>query len=383
MSHMPDRPPKVSVVLPTYNHLGYLPAAVASALDQTSMDFELIVVNDGSTDGTRAWLDGLRHPNVRVVHQENRGFVGAVNAGIAQARGEYLSWMSADNRCARYFVEAFIAALDSDPSSSIAYSTFYTIDADDRITGIKFDNVLLLRELVTDRPRGMAGFMYRRAIHDVIGLYEGRAPDTLMWAKAMEVFSAVFVLEPTYYYRFHEDRGTVKDRPEIRQAVTQITASFLNNHDVARGTDVLARLYPGVERAPHLSAYARSDFACRLSKCGFKDEALALIGATLETAARDELLRPLINAVGLCGLCKVDPVPFVSAALDRNGSLGAESRDACIDIADAAAMYMTATGSADLLSLEASSLLLAVEKPRIFSYSAWKDARSLVPVRAI
>src|SRR5688572_14976272 len=121
-----ERPPKVSIVLPTYDHLAFLPAAVSSALAQTSMDFELILVNDGSTDGTRAWLDGLRHPNVRVIHQDNRGFVGAVNAGITESRGEYVSWMSADNLCARYFVEAFVAALDSDPSCTIAYSTFYT-----------------------------------------------------------------------------------------------------------------------------------------------------------------------------------------------------------------------------------------------------------------
>jgi len=242
--------PKVSIVLPTYNHLRFLPRAVACALDQTSMDFELIIVNDGSTDDTRAWLDNLQHPNVRIFHQQNRGFVAAVNFGIQQSLGEYLSWMSADNRCARYFVEAFVAAL-------------------------------------------------------------------------------------------------------------------------------------GIGNAQHLAAYAKSDFACRLSKCGFKADALALLGSVLEAAASDEMLRPLINTVGLCLLSDVEPVSFVSEALAKNAKLSAEATDACIDVVNTIAELMKAGGSVELLSIEASSRLLALEKPKVFSFLAWKENSSHLPVRGI
>lgn len=373
--------PKVSIVLPTYNHLTFLPRAVACALDQTLMDFELIIVNDGSTDDTRAWLDRLQHPNVRVFHQQNRGFVEAVNFGIQESRGEYVSWMSADNRCARYFVEAFVAALDADSSNSLAYSPFFTIDVDDRVTGVKFDNLLLLRELVTNRPRGMAGFMYRKSVHDAIGMYQGAACDTLMWSRIVEKFSAVFVMEPTYYYRFHEQRDTVSQRPNVQADVARITASFLETHDGARSTEVASLLYPGIRKAQHLAVYAKCDFAYRLSKCGFKADALALLGAVLEAAGSDDMLRPLINTVGLCLLSKVNPVSFVSEALAKNPKLPAESTDACIDVVNAIANLMTTSGSVELLSLEVSSRLLALEKPKVFSFSAWKEDSSHLPVR--
>ncbi|HEV8517338.1 MAG TPA: glycosyltransferase family 2 protein [Burkholderiales bacterium] len=376
--------PKVSIVLPTYNHLRFLPRAVACALDQTLMDFELIIVNDGSTDDTRAWLDNLQHPNVRIFHQQNRGFVAAVNFGIQQSRGEYLSWMSADNRCARYFVEAFVAALDSDASNALAYSPFFSIDADDRVTGVKFDNLLLLRELVTNRPRGMAGFMYRKSVHDAIGMYQGGAAcDTLMWSRMIEKFSAVFVMEPTYYFRFHENRETLSRGPKEQAEIDRITASFLESHDGARSTEDASLLYPGIGNARHLAAYAKSDFACRLSKCGFKADALALLGSVLEAAASDEMLRPLINTVGLCLLSDVEPVSFVSEALAKNAKLSAEATDACIDVVNAIAELMKAGGSVELLSIEASSRLLALEKPKVFSFLAWKENSSHLPVRGI
>jgi hypothetical protein len=135
--------------------------------------------------------------------------------------------------------------------------------------------------------------------------------------------------------------------------------------------------------APHLAAYAKSDFACRLWKCGFKHDALALLGSVLEAAASDEMLRPLINTVGLCLLSDVDPVSFVSEALAKNTKLAAEATDACIDVGNAIAELMTASGSVELLSIEVSSRLLALEKPKVFSFLAWKEDSSHVPVRGI
>lgn len=161
--------PRVSIVIPSYNHLHYLPRAVNTALDQTFEDIEVIVVNDGSTDGTRQWLDAFRHPKLRVIHQENQGPAAAINTGMRAAAGEYVTWMSADNYCANYFVEAFAAALDSDPVNTFAYSPYYVIDANEVVHSIYFASVIALRELVTrtGHHRGNASFMYRKSVHDL------------------------------------------------------------------------------------------------------------------------------------------------------------------------------------------------------------------------
>jgi glycosyltransferase involved in cell wall biosynthesis len=91
--------PKISVVLPTYNRLGRLQQVIAALAgqDYPKSDFEVIVVSDGSTDGTRAYLDALRSPlRVQPIHQPNGGPATARNAGIAAATGEFIVFIDDD-----------------------------------------------------------------------------------------------------------------------------------------------------------------------------------------------------------------------------------------------------------------------------------------------
>jgi Glycosyl transferase family 2 len=374
--------PRATLILPTYNHLRYLPLAVETALKQTLEDIELIIVNDGSTDGTRDWLDKLSDPRVRVIHQENAGPAAAINAGIRASTAAYVSWISADNFCAPYFAEALVAALDADAASVLAYSPFYTINADNRIEGIRFDNLMLLRELVTNRPRGVAGFMYRKSMHDELGMYEGWALDTLMWARMLEKYSAVFVLEPTYFYRFHDDRATVTRKPEVADAVAEITTSYLKRFNLDR-TGAFKRLYPGLITQPGLQWQAHSDFASRLAVMGQLPEARDLLDTALAEVAPEELLRPLVNAVGVCLMSGADPTAFVAKALARNTRLTRDLTDAAADVADAMAVVAASGGRAELLGIEIGSVLAALEKPKVFSYTAWCHDKSTVPVSGV
>lgn len=87
--------PSVSVIIPTYNRRDFVREAMASVLAQTFQDFELIVVDDGSTDGT---VDVVREfPRARYLSQENRGVSAARNAGVAVSRGELIAFLDADD----------------------------------------------------------------------------------------------------------------------------------------------------------------------------------------------------------------------------------------------------------------------------------------------
>jgi glycosyltransferase involved in cell wall biosynthesis len=92
-------PPLVTVVLPVRNALGTLPRAVASVQAQTGIDWELVAVDDGSQDGSSAWLEraAAADPRVRVVHQPPLGLVPALNCGLQAAQGIYLARMDADD----------------------------------------------------------------------------------------------------------------------------------------------------------------------------------------------------------------------------------------------------------------------------------------------
>lgn len=113
--------PLVSVVMPCFNAAVHLPKSVGSVLAQTFADWELIAIDDGSTDGTLAWLRAQSDPRIRVLSQPNQGVSRARNAGLAAARGRYVAFLDADDTWAPSFLEKMSAALASRPDAVLAY----------------------------------------------------------------------------------------------------------------------------------------------------------------------------------------------------------------------------------------------------------------------
>ena len=258
--------PRVSVVLPVYNHRALLPGAIASVLAQTFTAFELIVVNDGSTDGTREYLDGLTDPRIVVVHQDNQRLPGALNAGFARARGELLTWTSADNTCAPMFLEALVGALDHYPDAGFAYSAFAWIDAKDRITGIHRDQEVTVRSLLKQNP-GIAAFLYRRECQDAVGMYDPAlegAEDWDMWLRIVERYPAVYVPEILYYYRLHDDSMTATKRDRIAQASRAVVANALERRGGRLDMHELFPALPECRNRAQAEFYACLDFGTAL-----------------------------------------------------------------------------------------------------------------------
>lgn len=136
--------PKVSVVVPNYNYARYLPERIESVLNQTFQDFELILLDDASTDQSAALLERWRnHPKVShiVVNDTNSGSPFAQwERGIALAHGEYIWIAEADDLAAPDFLAATVFALDSHPAASVAFSGCLNIDAEAKILGSFFDD---------------------------------------------------------------------------------------------------------------------------------------------------------------------------------------------------------------------------------------------------
>ena len=126
--------PKVSVLLPVYNGQQFLREAVQSVLDQSFQDFELIALDDGSSDRSLPILHefAARDPRVRVISRENRGLVATLNQLIGEARGEYLARMDADDICdpGRFAMQCRI--LEQEPDVGVVGASVLHIDADGR-----------------------------------------------------------------------------------------------------------------------------------------------------------------------------------------------------------------------------------------------------------
>ena len=124
--------PKVSVVVPTYDSARFLGKAIQSVLDQTFQDWELIVVDDGSTDNTRDVVAAFRDARIRYVHQENRGAPAALNAGIRLGRGAYVAFLGADDRWLAEKLALQVAQLDSLPLEvGLVYSDLHLLNLED------------------------------------------------------------------------------------------------------------------------------------------------------------------------------------------------------------------------------------------------------------
>ena len=109
--------PRVSVIIPCYNLGQYLDEAVDSILSQTYRDFEIVIVNDGSTDpATQALLADYRRPHTRVIDVAHGGLAAARNLGIANTTGEYLCALDADDRLEPSYLEQAVRVLDGDAS---------------------------------------------------------------------------------------------------------------------------------------------------------------------------------------------------------------------------------------------------------------------------
>ncbi|MBD3561856.1 glycosyltransferase family 2 protein, partial [Planktothrix sp. FACHB-1355] len=108
--------PKVSVVIPAYNAMRYLPATLDSVFNQTYTDLEILIIDDGSKDETVEWVAQITDPRVQLISQQNKGVSEARNAGIANARGEYIALLDADDLWEPTKLEKQVRCLEDNPA---------------------------------------------------------------------------------------------------------------------------------------------------------------------------------------------------------------------------------------------------------------------------
>jgi glycosyltransferase involved in cell wall biosynthesis len=115
---------KFSVVIPLYNKAPYIESAVTSVLQQTCADLEVIVVDDGSSDGSGELVEALGDPRAKVYRQDNAGVSEARNRGIALAQGEWVAFLDADDWHHPRYLETLILAQALHPSADVVASTY-------------------------------------------------------------------------------------------------------------------------------------------------------------------------------------------------------------------------------------------------------------------
>ena len=126
---MNSNDPKVTVLMPAYNAEKYIEEAIASVLQQSFTDFELLIVNDGSADSTEEIIRSFNDPRIVLISQENKGVSAALNAGLRVARAEYIARFDADDICHPNRLKIQYEFITTWPEYSIVGSTADYIDA--------------------------------------------------------------------------------------------------------------------------------------------------------------------------------------------------------------------------------------------------------------
>jgi glycosyltransferase involved in cell wall biosynthesis len=167
----------VTVVVPCYNHGGFLREAIESAEKSHGVRFEIVVVDDGSTDeATLGVMAELRRDGYQVIrHDENRGVSAARNTGIARARGRYVLPLDADNRIRPDYLRLGTSILDRTPTVGVVYGDIeYFGEATGRNVTLEFSLERLMIDNIVDNCA-----VFRRVIWEECGGYDTEMPDRL------------------------------------------------------------------------------------------------------------------------------------------------------------------------------------------------------------
>ncbi|WP_417589016.1 glycosyltransferase family 2 protein [Owenweeksia hongkongensis] len=223
--------PKVSVIIPNYNHAAYLPQRIESVLAQTFTDFELIILDDKSPDNSREVINGYAglNPNIKTVfNTENTGSTFSQwNKGAEMATGEYLWFAESDDYCEPTLLEELVPLLNNNPDVGIAYAQTYLVNEESQIMNSYSKNLEFIyktKEWEKDfvKPGKEAGkdWLYfhnpipnasgaiiRKSVYMDIGMADTSMKlngDWFLYAKILTHSNLAFCAKHLNYFRVHE-----------------------------------------------------------------------------------------------------------------------------------------------------------------------------------
>ncbi len=250
--------PAVSVIVPTYNRRHTIGASVDSLLAQEGVDLEVVVVDDGSTDGTPALLAGMRDPRVRVVERPHAGIAATRNAGIAAARAPLIAFHDSDDLALPGRLAVPLDYLRAHPEVDLVIQNGRMLPPEDQPDAPEEPWIApAVAQALAARPVGLAevfrwnlgqlqGMCFTRRCLDATGPLDTslRILDDLDLVLRVTLhFAAVFLDVPAFAYRRHAG-GVARDRATIREEAIRVAEKLAGEHPEALdvlGRDVFAR----------------------------------------------------------------------------------------------------------------------------------------------
>lgn len=231
--------PKISIVLPTFNGEQFLRESIDSVLDQTEANWELIIVNDCSTDATLAIASEYANRDSRISvlsNEKNMKTPTSLNRGFEKAKGEYFTWISDDNVFRPNALEKMRSFLDEHIDIDMVSMNFSQIDKNGNSYGIH-DNYV--ESFMYERTAAQlfylcncgGAFMYRRTIMEKIGCYDPDffiAEDYEYWCRIALNGNIAYTNDNVFLFRVHGNAQTITKAKKLADTTERIQKKYLN-----------------------------------------------------------------------------------------------------------------------------------------------------------
>lgn len=253
--------PSISIVIPLHNKEKEVGRAIASVLSQTFGDFEVIVVNDGSTDRSRDVVQDYEDPRIRIIDQSNQGVSAARNRGIAEARSGLIAFLDADDEWEKDYLETILKLAEKYPDASV-FATGYMIQTPGGIRrravikGLPagFSEGILKKYFAvasySDPPLWTSAVAVRKeAIKAVGGFPEGviAGEDLLTWARLAIRFNIAYSSSPrAVFYAPARMEDRPPRSPQVPDRVAEGLRSLLDQPSLDAGAREAVRQYVGL-----------------------------------------------------------------------------------------------------------------------------------------
>jgi glycosyltransferase involved in cell wall biosynthesis len=225
----------VSIVIPIYNGENYLREAIESVLAQTYANYELIVVDDGSTDRTPSIAQSYGS-RLTYVYQQNGGAASAFNHGLRRAQGKYIAWLSHDDIYLPQKLERQVELLEAQPQIGACFTYYYQINAaGDTIREMRsawYPREQMLRELMRHIFLNFGTVMLRQSCIEEVGYLDermGYAQDAQMLIRLQRRFEMALIPEFLLKARVHPAAGSAVHAQEVRQHAQQMYRDCLRD----------------------------------------------------------------------------------------------------------------------------------------------------------
>ncbi|WKK79842.1 glycosyltransferase [Marivirga arenosa] len=225
--------PLVTVYITNYNYEKYLQKAIESVLVQTMQNFELYIIDDGSTDKSKNIIESYRdHESISIIYQKNKGLNITNNVAMRAANGKYLMRLDADDFLEKEAIEKMSLALEKDDELGLVFPDYYYVDAEGNKTGLEQRHNFEKEVSLYDQPAHGACTMIRLEFLKNLGGYNESftCQDGYdLWIKFITHHKVSNINEPLFSYRRHGQNLTTNEE-KILSTRKQIKSVFVDEH---------------------------------------------------------------------------------------------------------------------------------------------------------